>query len=449
MIEHAAAAGGLVSLINPILLSSSIMGLVYVLIISEKMNQAMIALLGAGLAIYFGLLNQEQAVDAIDFNTIALLIGMMIIVSIMKKTGVFQFVAIMSARIVRANPRGLLIVLSLITAVFSAFLDNVTTVMLIVPITLLLTEQLKLKPYPFLIAQIFFSNIGGTATLIGDPPNILIGSAVGLSFMDFLMNAGPAVVVILVIMLGVFDLIWGRKLTTSMRARAHLLRYDPYQAIEDKLLLKKSLAVLSLVIFGFIVGHAMLGLETGTVAMSGAVALLLLDSIGLNAEERNSRVQKAFEHVEWETIFFFIGLFIVVASLQNAGALKIVSDWIIEVTDGDFNKTAIVILWSSTFFSAFINNIPFVATLIPVIQDMGSQFGTGDALNPLWWSLVLGACLGGNGTLVGASANVMVAAYAQRAGQKISFLPFMLHAFPLMLITIVISTVYIWVVYLM
>lgn len=448
MTDHATLTSLLPAWADPMLLSCTIMALVYVFIISEKVNQALIAMIGAGLTIYLGLLNQSQAFAAIDFNTLALLIGMMIIVAIMQKTGVFQFVAIMSARLVKANPRGLLIVLSLVTAVFSAFLDNVTTVMLIVPITLLLTEQLKLKPYPFLVAQIFFSNIGGTATLIGDPPNILIGSAVGLSFNDFLMNAAPAIVVVLICMIGVFDFIWGRKLTTSMRARAHLLRYDPYQAIEDKVLLKKSLTVLGLVILGFIFGHSMLGIETGSIALTGASALLLLDGMGLPSEERNKRVQKSFEHIEWETIFFFSGLFVVVEALKGAGALSVVADEIIKFTKGDFETTAIVILWTSTFFSAFINNIPFVATLIPVIQSMGDQFGHGDALNPLWWSLVFGACLGGNGTLVGASANVLVATYAMRAGQKISFLPFMLIALPLMMITVLIATVYVWLVYL-
>ncbi|HNS44075.1 MAG TPA: sodium:proton antiporter, partial [Alphaproteobacteria bacterium] len=221
-------------------LALAIMGLVYAVIIAEKMNQAVIALVASSLAILFGLLNQEQAIDAIDFNTLFLLIGMMIIVGIMKETGIFQYVAIVAAKSVRASPRGLLAVLSLITAVFSAFLDNVTTVMLIVPIVILLTEQLKLKAFPFLLAQIVFSNVGGTATLIGDPPNILIGSAVGLSFMDFLVNMGPVILITIFVLLGVFDFFWGRHLTTSMRARAHLLRYEPAKSLKNHTLLVKS-----------------------------------------------------------------------------------------------------------------------------------------------------------------------------------------------------------------
>ncbi|QQG36146.1 MAG: ArsB/NhaD family transporter [Micavibrio aeruginosavorus] len=436
------------SITDPLILSCLIMGLVYAFIITEKMNQAVIALVGACLTIYLGIQTQHAAIEAIDFNTIFLLIGMMMIVTIMKRSGVFQFVAIMAARIVRANPRGLLVVLSLITAVFSAFLDNVTTVMLIVPITLLLTEQLKQKPYPFLIAQIFFSNIGGTSTLIGDPPNILIGSAVGLSFMDFLINMGPVIIVIVIALLAVFDFIWGRHMTTSLRARAHLLRYDPYEALEDKPLLYKSLFVLALVISGFILGHSLFGFETGIIALSGACLLLILDSFGLKREERNQRVQKTFEHVEWETIFFFMGLFMVVSALEHTGALQMVADNIIHITKGDFQMTALVILWTSTVFSAFVNNIPFVATLIPVIEGMAPGFGGAEAIEPLWWSLVLGACLGGNGSLVGASANVIVAAYAQRAGQPISFIGFLAHGFPLMMLTILISTIYVWLVYL-
>lgn len=436
------------SVTDPFVVSCLIMVAVYVFIISEKMNQAVVALAGACLTIYFGLQSQEAAIEAIDFNTIFLLIGMMMIVTIMRKSGVFQFVAIMSARMVKANPRGLFIMLSLITAVFSAFLDNVTTVMLIVPITLLLTEQLKQKPYPFLVAQIFFSNIGGTATLIGDPPNILIGSAQNLSFMDFLVNMGPVVLGIMLVMLLIFDLLWGRKMVTSLRARVHLLRYDPYEALEDKPLLYKSLFVLALVIAGFIFGHGMLGYEPGIIALSGGCLLLVLDGLGLHRDERNQRVQKTFEHVEWETIFFFMGLFMVVSALEHSGVLEYVAGQIVQFTDGNFKLTAMVILWTSTIFSALINNIPFVATLIPVIENMSGTFGGPEAIEPLWWSLVLGACLGGNGSLVGASANVIVAAYAQRAGQPISFMGFLAHAMPLMLITIVISSIYIWFMYL-
>jgi len=341
----------------------------------------------------------------------------------------------------------LLAVLSLITAVFSAFLDNVTTVMLIVPIVILLTEQLKLKAFPFLLAQIVFSNVGGTATLIGDPPNILIGSAVGLSFMDFLVNMGPVILITIFVLLGVFDFFWGRHLTTSMRARAHLLRYEPAKSLKNHTLLVKSFITLGLVLAGFTLGHNFLHIETGTTAMAGAALLMFLDGFGHNLSEKNKKAHEAFHEVEWDTIFFFLGLFVVVASLEHTGLLGLAANMITEVTQGDFTKTGMVILWASTFFSAFVNNIPFVATMIPIIENMGETFGHGEALNPLWWSLVLGACLGGNGTLIGASANVMVASFADRAGHPISFVKYFIVGLPLTMVTIVVANIYLLLVY--
>jgi Na+/H+ antiporter NhaD/arsenite permease-like protein len=432
------------SFIDPLLIACIVMVMVYYFVITDKMNQAVVALLGAVLVIFLGVVTQDEAIDAIDFNTLFLLIGMMIIVLTMKRSGVFQFLAIWAARVSRGNPRVLFILLSLITAGLSGLLDNVTTVMLIVPVVLLITEQLKLKAWPFLLAQAFFSNVGGTATLIGDPPNIIIGSAVGFSFMDFVVNAGPIVVVCLIIYVAIFDFIWGRHMTTSLRARAHLLRYDPVAALEDKPLLYKSLFVLALTIGSFIFGHMYFHIPTGTSALAGAVMLLLLDSIGITKDERNKRVQRAFEHLEWETIFFFLGLFVVVAALEKVGVLNFFAQQMITFTQGDFNTMAMVILWGSGILSAFINNIPFVATMIPIIKDMAGQFGGADAIEPLWWSLVLGACLGGNGSLIGASANVICAAYASRANQPISFMKFTLAGFPLMLISIALSTIYIY-----
>ncbi|MFA7276516.1 MAG: ArsB/NhaD family transporter [Pseudobdellovibrionaceae bacterium] len=424
-------------------ISLAIMGMVYAVLIAEKMNQAVIALVASSLTIMVGLLDQEQAINAIDFDTLFLLIGMMVIVGIMKESGIFQYVAIISAKSVRASPRGLLIVMSVITGIFSAFLNNVTTVMLIVPIVLLLTEQLKLKPFPFLLAQILFSNIAGTGTLIGDPPNIMIGSAVGLDFMDFIYNMTPVVLIIMVALLAVFDFFWGRHMTTSMRARAHLLRYDASKAIKDKTLLFKSLTVLLLVLLGFVFWNV----GTGTLALAGAALLMFLDGFGRPMSEKNKKVLTAFHEVEWDTIFFFLGLFVVVAGLEHTGLLSLAAQKVIEMTHGDMKETGIVILWASTFISAFINNIPFVATLIPIIQSMSDTFGQGDALNPLWWSLVMGACLGGNGTLIGASANVMVASFADRAGSPISFMKYLAYGFPLTILTIAICHIYLIVRY--
>ncbi|MEM6811972.1 MAG: ArsB/NhaD family transporter [Pseudomonadota bacterium] len=431
---------------DPMIVSTVVLIVAYVFIISERLNRAVIALIGAGLMVFLGVLNQELAVEGIDFNTIFLLIGMMVIVGMMKDSGVFQYVAILSAKSVRGNPRALLAVLSVITAVFSALLDNVTTVMLIVPITLLLTEQLKLNPYIFLVAQIFASNIGGMATFIGDPPNILIGSAVGFSFMDFVYNTGPASVMIMIVMIAFFDLVWGRKLTTSLRAKAHLTRYKPEEALTDVPLLIKSLIVLSLVIFGFVVGHGQ-GIEPGTVALTGAALLMLLNIYQFDAETQTHKVHKALGEVEWETIFFFMGLFMLVYGVEHAGVLAMLGEKLLNATGGDIALTGILILWTSAIFSAIIDNIPFVATMIPLMESMEAGFGGAEKMEPLWWCLALGACLGGNGSIIAASANVMVASFAERAGHRISFLKFLKLAFPMMLATIAMAHVYVEFVY--
>ena len=431
---------------DPMIVSTVVLCVAYFFIISEKINRAVIALLGSGAMIIFGVLNQELAVQGIDFNTIFLLIGMMAIVGIMKDSGVFQYVAILAAKSVRGDPRALLAVLSVITAVFSALLDNVTTVMLIVPITLLLTEQLKLNPYIFLVAQIFASNIGGTATLIGDPPNILIGSAVGFSFMDFIYNTAPIAAVLMVIMIIFFDLVWGRKMTTTLKAKAHLLRYKPEEALTDKPLLMKSLFVLALVIFGFVVGHGH-GIEPGTTALTGAALLMLLNIYKFNAEEQTHKVHKALGQVEWETIFFFMGLFMLVYGVEHAGVLALLGQKLLDFTGGDIAMTGIIVLWSSAVFSAIVDNIPFVATMIPLLESTADSFGGADKIEPLWWCLALGACLGGNGSIIAASANVMVASFAERAGHRIAFIKFLKLAFPMMLGTIAIAHVYVWYTY--
>jgi len=439
--------GEMIHLSPVIIVSTTILILAYAFIISERINRAVVALIGAGLMIFLGVMNQHIAVQGVDFNTIFLLIGMMAIVGITKKSGVFQYVAIYTAKMVKGNPRSLLFGLAIITAVFSALLDNVTTVMLIVPITLLLTDQLKLNPYPFLFSQIFASNVGGMATLIGDPPNILIGSAVGFSFMDFVYNTAPAAIIIMAFILIFFDLIWGRKFNVNMRLRARIMSYEPKEALTDVGLLVKSLFVMALVIFGFVYGHGH-GIEPGTVALTGAAFLMLLEIYKHNAEEQTHKVHQALGEVEWETIFFFIGLFMLVYGVEQAGLLSMLGQMLLDYTQGDIAFTSILVLWSSAVFSAIVDNIPFVATMIPLIQSMETELGGHDAILPIWWALSLGACLGGNGSLVGASANVMVASFAERAGHRISFLKFMKLGFPLMLATIAIAHVYVEYVYL-
>ena len=432
---------------DPFWVSCILFIVTYAVIITEKINRAIVAGIGAGLMISVGVLNQQQAIAGVDFNTLGLLTGMMVIVAITRRCGVFQFVAIWSAKKVDARPWGILLMLSVVTAVFSAILDNVTTVLLIAPVTLLITEELKVKPYPYLFAEIFASNIGGTATLIGDPPNIMIGSAVGLSFNDFLVNLAPITPVILLVTMIIIYFVWGKELEATDDARQRIMRFREREAITDVLLLKKSLIVLSLVVTGFVFAHP-LQLEPATIAMLGAGLLLLLSNLGRDAEQQTEDVHHTFGEVEWVTIFFFVGLFIVVSGIEHAGLLKMLADWVVGMTGGDMTVTAIAIIWVSAIASALVDNIPFVATMIPMIESMAPTFGGAENLMPLWWSLALGACLGGNGSLIGASANLIVAGFAERAGHRIQFLPFMLMAFPLMLVSICIATLYVYLRYL-
>ncbi len=413
----------------------------YAAIMSEKINRAIVSLLAAGLMILLGILNQEAAIRGIDFNTIGLLIGMMVIVAITRQSGVFQFMAIWSAKKVNANPWGILVMISLVTAVTSALLDNVTTVLLVVPVTLLITEELKVKPYPYLFAMIFASNIGGTATLIGDPPNIMIGSATGLTFNDFAYNLTPVVLVIMAVTLIPIYFIWGRHLRAAPEDRQRVMQFNEYEAISDVRLLKHCLIVIGLVIGGFVFAK-LLHLEAAMVAMTGAALLLLLANFGHDPEHQSKHVLDAFNEVEWITIFFFVGLFIVVHGVDGTGLLKLLAEKMMALTGGNLTATTMVILWSSAILSAIIDNIPFVATMIPMIKAMAPTFGGSEGLMPLWWALSLGACLGGNGTLIGASANLVVAGFAERAGQPIRFVQYTLMAFPLMLLSIAISAVY-------
>ena len=433
--------------LNPIWVAVAVFIATYALIVSEKINRAIVALMGAGLMIVLGVLNQEAAIRGIDFNTLGLLTGMMVIVAVSRRSGVFQYVAVWSAKRVQARPWGILVMLSLVTAVFSALLDNVTTVLLIAPVTLLITEELKISPYPFLFAEIFASNIGGTATLIGDPPNIMIGSAVNLSFNDFLIHLAPITPPILVLTLAMIYLVWGRSMSAEERAMQRVMRFNEREAITDVRLLKQSLVVISLVILGFVFAHG-IGLEPATIAMAGAALILLLTSLGNDPEEQSENVHKSFGEVEWVTIFFFVGLFILVHGLERVGVLEMLAEEVVQLTGGDMALTAMAILWVSAVFSAIVDNIPFVATMIPVIKSMAPTFGGAEQLMPLWWSLALGACLGGNGSLVGASANLIVAGYAERAGHRIEFLRFMVLAFPLMLMSILIASAYLYFRYL-
>ncbi|EFR41937.1 MULTISPECIES: ArsB/NhaD family transporter [Selenomonas] len=412
----------------------------YALIISEKVHRTIVGLFGAMLMILFGILDQETAVHHVDFNTIGLLMGMMIIVNITSETGLFNFLAIWAAQKVKAQPIALLVVLSSITMVCSALLDNVTTVLLTVPITFSITSQLKVDVMPYLISQILASNIGGTATLIGDPPNIMIGSAVGLDFMDFVANLTLISVLIFVLVQIILIFLYKKGMHTQPELQEKIMRLPAGAQITDHTLLRKCLAVIALTITLFVL-HGSLGLESATVALFGAGLLLLI-----TATRDENMITKVLSKIEWPAIFFFGGLFILVGALVETGVIRMLAAEAIKVTNGNEDATAMLILWMSAIASAFIDNIPFVATLIPLIQDMG-QMGLSD-LTPMWWSLALGACLGGNGTLIGASANVVVASMAAQRGRPISFLSFMKVAFPVMIFTIIVSSVYVYLRYL-
>jgi Na+/H+ antiporter NhaD/arsenite permease-like protein len=440
-------AGLLIFGLSPFWLSTALFVATYVTIITDWVNRAIVALLGAALMITLGVLTQEDAIRGIDFNTLGLLTGMMLIVAITRRCGVFQYVAIWSAKKVEADPWGILVMLAVVTAVFSALLDNITTVLLIVPVTLLITEELGVNPYPYLVTEVLASNIGGTATLIGDPPNIMIGSATKLTFIDFLWHLTPIIPVIMAVTLGLVYIIWGRRLSASPEARRRIMQFDERQAITDKVLLKQSLTVLALVVTGFVLAH-LLHIEPATIALFGAAALLLVTNLGRKAEDQTKNVHSAFTEVEWVTIFFFVGLFVVVHGIETAGVLDWVGEKILHVTRGDLRITTMAVLWASAGLSAVVDNIPFVATMIPLIKSMAPTFGGTDQLLPLWWALALGACLGGNGTLIGASANLIVAGLAERAGYRISFLRFLVAGFPLMLLSIATSTLYIYLRYL-
>ncbi len=412
----------------------------YALIISEKVHRTIVGIFGAMLMILTGVLTQEMAIHHIDFNTLGLLMGMMIIVNITSETGLFHFLAIWAAKKVNARPIALLLALSALTAVCSGLLDNVTTVLLTVPVTFSITKQLHVDVKPYLVSQILASNIGGTATLIGDPPNIMIGSAVGLNFMDFVWNLTGICILIFLAVEGILILLYGSHLHTKPELQAEVMKMDASKEITDHVLLKKCLFVIFCTITLFVL-HSSLGLESATVALSGAGLLLLL------ACHRNEEmIAKALSKIEWLAIFFFAGLFILVGGLVETGVIKMLAQEAIAITNGNVPETAMLILWMSAFASAFIDNIPFVATLIPLIQDMG-QMGLTN-LDPMWWSLALGACLGGNGTLIGASANVVVASMAAKRGIIITFVGFMRVAFPIMVLTILMANIYVWIRYL-
>lgn len=425
-----------------VVVSATILLTAYVFIALEKIPKVTIALLGAAITIILGLVSQTKAVDGVinphyfinfvDFNVIFLLVSMMIIVSIATRSGMFNWIANELLRFTKGHPKLVLLTLGVFTAVTSAFLDNVTTVILIMPVTFFIAKQLDINPLPFLITEIFSSNIGGTATLIGDPPNIIIGSAAKLSFMDFLTELTGVVAVILVVIIALMLFIFRKSLKAAPEKMAAVANLDNSKTITDFPLMIRSGIVLVLVILGFIL-HDITHVETCVTAMLGASFLLLFE-----------KPKDILCDVEWNTIFFFIGLFIIIGGLEATGGIALMAKWILAVTKGSQEATAMIILWASGFISGIIDNIPYTATMTPMLLEIQKTMGA-DYTLPLWWCLSLGACLGGNMTIIGAAANVIVSETSAHNGHPIPFMKFLKYGVLTMIISLVISSAYIYV----
>lgn len=426
---------------HSVLVSASLLILAYIFIALEKIPKVTIALLGGALTIVLGLVSQTKAlgdginphyfINFIDFNVIFLLVSMMVIVSITTRSGVFNWIANELLKFTKGHPVKVLCALGLFTAVTSAFLDNVTTVILIMPITFAIAKKLDIDPIPFLLTEIFSSNIGGTATLIGDPPNIIIGSAGGLSFIDFIRELTPVILVIMCVVLTILAFIFRKKLHASQDKMDEVAKIDNSHTITDKALMIRSTLILALVILGFML-HDVTHIETCVVAMLGASILLIFE-----------KPNEILQDVEWNTIFFFIGLFIIIGGLEASGGIKLMAEWILKVTQGSQAATSMIILWASGVISGIIDNIPYTATMAPMLVEIEKTMGATYAY-PLWWALSLGACLGGNMTIIGAAANVIVSENAAKSGHPISFMRFLKYGVGVVAISLLISTAYIY-----
>lgn len=402
---------------------------VMITIMTEKLHRSLAAITGAMIVLALHVMPFDAAMEHIDFNTLGVLLGMMLFVSVVKLSGVFEFLAIKCARLAKGDPWKIMLLFVLLTAVLSAFLDNVTTVLLIGPMTLTVCKLLDVNPIPFFMTEILASNIGGTATLIGDPPNIMIGSAAGYSFFDFILYDAPAVAIILVAILGVFYALHGRKMNVDDEHKARIMELDEHAQIKNRRLLKQSVVMTALVVVGFM-AHGALGLESCIIALGAAGIIMLISG---------ESIEEALSNVEWTTLSFFAGLFVIVGALAETGVIGMLANGLIDATGGNVFITMLVLLIGSAVISSFLDNIPFVATMIPILLAMES---TGMDVTPLWWAVSLGACLGGNGTLIGASANVVLSDISKKHGYEITFAKFFKTGFPIMLLTILIAGVY-------
>jgi|SRR5215218_1039217 len=411
-------------------LAIAIFAVALAVVASDKVHRTKVALIGASLVVLTGVLEQDEAIASIDFNTIGLLAGMMLIVRVTEPTGVYNYLAIRAGQLSRGKPALVVLSLALTTAVLSAFLDNLTTVLLVVPITFLLADALDIDPIPLVIIEIVASNIGGTATLIGDPPNILIAGRTGLSFNEFIVNLAPVAAVAFVVVTGALYLFYRRKLQIRPEARARIMEIDARRSIEDMAELKRTMPILGLTIFAFFL-HNALHLEPATVALTGAAAMLVVT---------RQSVEEALAGIEWATLFFFLGLFVLVGGLEQTGAIDEVADGIASLTDGDRTAELMGILGFSALGSAIVDNIPFTAAMLPVVEQLQSG-NAGD--NAYWWSLSLGACFGGNATLIAAAANVAAAGMAERSGRRIGFVEFLRVGVPATLLSLAIACAYV------
>ena len=427
---------------NALAISAAILIIAYIFIATEKIPKVTVALVGASLTLLLGLLGQNAKeggslnpyyfINYVDFNVIFLLVSMMIIVSIATRSGMFNWVANEMLKKTKGHPKTSLMCLALFTAVASAFLDNVTTVILIMPVTFAITKELDLNPVPYLITEIMASNIGGTATLIGDPPNIIIGSAAGLSFMDFLNELTGIVLIILLVVTAIMILWFKKQLKTTPDKMARISQMDNSRTIKDKGLMIRSIIVLSLVILGFVT-HDITHIQTCVCAMAGASILLLFE-----------KPSDILTDVEWSTIFFFIGLFVIIGGFEKAGGIEIMAKWLLDITHGSQSVASMVILWGSGILSGIIDNIPYTATMTPMISEISASQGAAFAA-PMWWCLSLGACLGGNMTIIGAAANVIVSETSAANGHRIMFMEYLKYGVTVTFISLALSSVYIWI----
>jgi len=419
---------------NQTWIAAGIFLITYAFIVSDRVHRTIAALLGGLTIILIGVLDQDQAFHAIDWNVIFLLAGMMMIANVLRETGLFQWIAIQSVRLGKGNPYRIMVILVVVTAVTSALLDNVTIVILMAPVILFITASLRISPLPFLIALILASNIGGTATLVGDPPNILIGSAAGIDFVTFAANLAPISLVILIAFIGLAWFLFKKDLQVAKIDPLSIEALDTSELITNKPLLRKSLVVMGGVILGFLL-HGALHLEPATIALAGATVLILWGRIDID---------HVLGEIEWTTLFFFIGLFILVEALVEVGIIEAVAQAALNLTDGNLQMTSMLLIWLSAIASGIVDNIPYTATMIPVVENLGQAMPAG----PLWWSLALGACLGGNATLVGAAANVVVANLSEKSGQPISFGLFLRYGVITTFLSLVLASLYVWVRYL-